>query len=273
MGNFIKVIIFSLLVLGFYTGFSAFYIPPIEPSPPPPRPAPFTGIETVDQLLAVGEELFTNEQKGNCNLCHNPVGGRAPKLAEAAGKAMDRIADARYGGSATDVAGYLMESLTDPSAFVVATFGKKGTNDKESPMTNFGKSMQDFEIKALAGYLENLGGAEVTIELPIEATIAEGGETAAPAPPAATPEEALVKYGCGACHTHAGAGLEGAVGPDLSAIGASKDVNYLRRSILDPDADLAEGFEFLPGVMPPTLKDSMTAGELEMIVGYLANSK
>ena len=41
------------------------------------------------------------------------------------------------------------------------------------------------------------------------------------------------------------------MGPNLMKIGATKDKEYLRRSILDPNADIAVGFE--PDMMPEDL--------------------
>jgi len=57
----------------------------------------------------------------------------------------------------------------------------------------------------------------------------------------------------------------------LSSIGASRDRQYLRRAILAPAADVAEGYP--PGSMPPNYGDQLYASELEMLVDYLAESK
>jgi len=48
------------------------------------------------------------------------------------------------------------------------------------------------------------------------------------------------KGGCWRCHTVNGYG--GALGPDLTGIGARRSVSYLRESLLDPEAALPEGF-------------------------------
>lgn len=48
------------------------------------------------------------------------------------------------------------------------------------------------------------------------------------------------KGNCAACHSIAGYG--GAIGPDLTGIGDSKGLDYLRRALLDPNADVPDGF-------------------------------
>lgn len=48
------------------------------------------------------------------------------------------------------------------------------------------------------------------------------------------------KGNCARCHTVAGRG--GALGPDLSDIGARRSAAYLRASLLDPEASVPDGF-------------------------------
>ena len=88
-------------------------------------------------------------------------------------------------------------------------------------------------------------------------------------PPFATVEDAIAEFACGACHKVAGE--EGELGPDLTTIGAARDKDYLRRSILDPNADIAEGFE--RELMPEDYGEQLYAAELEMLVDYLAGLK
>ena len=48
------------------------------------------------------------------------------------------------------------------------------------------------------------------------------------------------KGGCSRCHTVSGRG--GAIGPDLSDIGARRSVAYLREALLEPEAAVPNGF-------------------------------
>ena len=73
--------------------------------------------------------------------------------------------------------------------------------------------------------------------------------------------------GCSACHTidsvpHA----RGQVGPNLSGVG-TKGADFIRTSICDPDAVLAEGFA--PGIMPLNFCDVLTQEEIDAIVTFL----
>lgn len=267
MKNFTRVIIFSLLVIGVYALFATQYIPPITPAPPPKEEALDLGAMTMPQFVALGDKIFNG--KGTCTLCHNPVVKRAPILDSVAGVANERMKDARYKGKAKNAAEYIEESMREPSAYVVAGFGVTGTNDTQSPMpviTAGAIGLNDVEVKAVVAYLLNLGGAEIPFEVPKAPAQEEKKE---PAGPAKTGPEVVKKYGCGACHKIAGE--QGAIGPDLTKIGAKRNVEYLRRAVLDPNADIAPGFP--PGMMPQDYKDKMTAGELQLIVEYLVKSR
>lgn len=268
MKTFTRVIIFSLLVIGVYVLFATKYIPKITPAPPPKEEALDLGAMTMPQFVALGDKIFNG--KGTCTLCHNPVVKRAPMLDVVASSALERLKDPRYKGKAKDIAGYIDESMREPSAYVVSGFGVTGTNDTVSPMPNVTTGaigLKDAEVKAVIAYLEQLGGAEITVEIPKEQPPAEEKKEAAA--PAKTGEEVVKKYGCGGCHKIAGE--QGAIGPDLTKIGSKRNAAYLTRAVLDPNADIAEGFP--SGMMPPDYKDKMTAGELQLLVNYLVKSK
>lgn len=268
MKNFIKVIVFSVLVIFSYSLFANEYIPPINPSPPPVEEVLDLGAMTMEQFIALGEKVYNG--KGTCTLCHNPVVKRAPLLESVAAAVTERLKDPRYKGSAKNSGEYIMESMVKPSAYVVAGFGVTGTNDTQSPMPDVSTGaigLNEVEIKAVAAYLQNLGGAEVTVEMPKGGAPVE--KKADAAAPAKTAEEAVKKHGCGACHKIAGE--QGAIGPDLTKVGSRRKRDYLVRAILEPDADVADGFP--PGMMPADYRDKLTAGELELLVEFMAKSR
>lgn len=275
MKSFLKIVIFNIVILSFYALYSNMGIPQIKPEAPPKEEKLDLGAMTMDQFIALGDKIYTG--KGTCELCHNPVGGRAPVLDTVAIIAVDRLKDAKYKGKATNPEEYLRESMIDTSAFVVAGFGVAGTSDTKSPMPDVSTGaigLSPAEIDSVIAYLQNKAGVEVTVKIPTEAPAAKEGGEAAPAAPAKTPEEVIAKYGCGACHI---IGKEqGALGPDLSKIGASKNEAYLRQAILDPDAVIAKncpGAPCAPGMMPKDYAEKMTASEMEMLVKFMVKSK
>lgn len=234
------------------------------------------GSLTMDDFIALGKDLFEN--KGTCTLCHKPAPlGRAPDIegADMVAVSEERLADGRYQGEAKDAAGYILESMVDPSRYVVATWGKKGTNDAESPMPAVDKppiQLSTVEIDAVIAYLQAKDGNEVTVSLPSPEAAAE---TAAAAPaatgapvPAATADEAMTKYVCTGCH--ALDSNDALVGPGLLSVGARLSTDEIRQSIIDPNAVISEGF---PPAMPADFADKMTVRELEMIVELLAGKK
>ena len=165
MNNFIKVVIFSLALIGVFTAFSIWYVPPIIPEPPPTA-STVAVVPDMEDFIRLGEEVYNG--KGACSLCHDPAGGRAPLLDDIAATATVRLNDARYNGSAIDTEGYLRESLTEPSAYVVAGYGVAGTGDTRSPMppvTSPETGLTAMEVEAVIAYLQRLAGVEVTARM------------------------------------------------------------------------------------------------------------
>lgn len=74
--------------------------------------------------------------------------------------------------------------------------------------------------------------------------------------------------GCVTCHSiESGKTI---VGPSLAGI-ASKGEDFIRTSIIDPDADVTEGFP--SGTMPSTFKDDLSEQEINQLVKYLMTLK
>ncbi|MEN8129550.1 MAG: c-type cytochrome [Pseudomonadota bacterium] len=268
MKNFLQVVVFSLLTIGAFWGFANFAVPRIEPAAPPKTEKLDLGSMTMEQFIVLGDKLYNG--KGTCTLCHNSM-GRAPMLDKIGSVGPERLADSRYQGEAKDIEAYLYESMIKPSAFVVAGFGKAGTNDTESPMpdvTGGAIGFSEAESKAVIAYLQDIGGAEVTVSIPTDVAAdsdSDKKEGGAPRVPLTSPQEIFAHFTCNACHKVEGAG--GVLGPDLSHIGGKKNAAYIRRAILDPNAEIAEGFA---PMMPPTYGDQLYAKELETLVNYLA---
>lgn len=265
-----KTLLFSIGMTLIFT-LVANLLPQVEGEAPEEQKVDL-GALTMDSYIAMGETLFNG--KGTCALCHNAL-LRAPDLLaiNVGGVAEKHLADERYKGKATNVEEYLHESMVDPGAYVVATFGKKGSNDTESPMPAVNKApieLSEIEINAIIAFLQSKDGNEVTIELPTEAPPEVAAPVAEGAPaPAATTEEAIKKYSCQACHTMLG--TESPVGPPLKDIGTRQTADQIRESIINPAAVIAEGFP--PGVMPADFAEKMTVKELEMIVTLLMEQK
>ena len=106
---------------------------------------------------AIGEHLFRTVTPV-CTACHSLQPGvqlAGPSMANIASKAERTLASPDYTGSATDVEGYLRESIVDPSAHLVpgAMFSAQGT----SFMPNtYPETLTDEEIDQLVAYLASL---------------------------------------------------------------------------------------------------------------------
>ncbi len=275
MNVFAKSMLFSIGLILVFTLVSNL-LPQVEGEAPVEQKVDL-GSLTMDDFVALGEDLFMN--KGTCTLCHKPPPlGRAPDIQGTNMVAIsdERLADERYAGAATDAAGYILESMVDPSRYVVAGWGKKGSNDSESPMPKVDKApieLSAMEMDAVIAWLQAKDGNEVTISLPTPEAAAEAVAAVEPAAagapaPAATAEEALAKYACTSCHSLDSS--DALVGPGLVDVGGRLTVDQIRQSILDPNAVITEGF---PAAMPTDFAEKMTVRELEMIVNTLAEKK
>jgi len=79
--------------------------------------------------------------------------------------------------------------------------------------------------------------------------------------------------GCGGCHAFEPAGTDAAVGPSLDEVdpgGGALD-EFLRESIVDPNAVLAQGYQ--GDVMPNTYDKSLTDQQLDTLVQYLSEGQ
>ncbi len=107
--------------------------------------------------VAIGQALFGGSPPA-CFACHSVSPGVnlvGPSLAGIATRAASRVAAADYHGKATDAAGYIRESILEPSAYLVsgATFSSGG----QSLMPpSFGQTLRPEQVDAVVAYLMTL---------------------------------------------------------------------------------------------------------------------
>jgi mono/diheme cytochrome c family protein len=108
-----------------------------------------------------------------------------------------------------------------------------------------------------------------------ETSTGETGTT--PSPPTTTAEQepagdadagkaVFASAGCGSCHTFAAAGTTGTVGPNLDESLTDKDAEYIRRAIVEPNAEVAEGYQ--AGIMPSF--DQLSDKQVDDLVAFLS---
>ena len=116
-----------------------------------------------------------------------------------------------------------------------------------------------FCVALLAG----CGGEEtVSPTGPVEGTV--------PKQEAGNPAEGKQVFadtGCGTCHTFKAAGSTAKAGPDLDQSLQGKDQDYVREAIVNPDAQIAAGFQ--PGVMPKNYGQQLDSGQIADLVAFL----
>lgn len=266
--------------------------------------------------------------KGQCPLCHGFQKGflseRAPNLFGVPKRSEDQMKDPKYGqkdpskrdtvqkeacpgcGTASTAVEYIAESHACPNCYVVAGFGVKGTNDRESPMPAIHKppiALSFDELIAVDTWLFAREGVEPPSAEEIENAYkkfipeadrpkpagAPGAAPAGPAPgaPVVTGDEPVneifTKALCFACHTIPGIpGAVGAVGPKLvektTAPQRLKDPaykgkatsvrEYIMESIITPSAYLVKPFP--DKIMPQDFGKKLNAAALNKIIDYLS---
>lgn len=84
---------------------------------------------------------------------------------------------------------------------------------------------------------------------------------------AAAGKKVFVDTGCGSCHTFKAAGTNGAVGPNLDEALKGKSADFIKQSIVDPNAEIAQGFQ--PSIMPQSYGSDLTPKQLADLVAFL----
>jgi len=265
----LKVVLVVLGTLGVYT-LVANSIPQVQSEVP--EELSFTGEVSIDQLVSAGEDLYNGA--GQCVSCHG-LGTRAPNLVtDHAGEGTigQRCGD-RVPGEDCKV--YLHQSMVNPGVYVVEGF--------QPIMPDMTRTLSETQIWAVVAYLQSVGGAVTVTAEDIGSSYgdAEGAPAGGSATAAAgggvgaagglDPVAMLEGNLCLNCHTMDGRGVQ--LGPSFDGIGGRAGADYIRTSILDPNAEAAAGFEPLQGVMPTNFGEQFSAAQLEALVQFLANRR
>lgn len=313
------------------------WLPQVEGGFPPKEEKLDFGSMSPQQLADQGEIIIfggigkNKEQgaigKGQCPLCHafhaGMLGERAPNLMglpERAGK--ERLEDPKYSkgnpaardyaqkeafpgsGTAENGQEYIAESHACPSCYVVAGYGVKGTNDKESPMPAIhkppislslpelaavdtwlyvreGRDAPDFEeiVRSYEKFIPEADRPKMQEDKPAgpaSALLADGSEPV---------DQIFAKAQCVSCHTIPGIpGATGTIGPKLvegtNAPARLKDKEYkgtakstpeyIMESIVAPSAYVVKPFP--DNTMPKIFGQKLSAGALKKIVDYLSQT-
>jgi hypothetical protein len=329
---------FMFFVAACLAGFGN-WLPQVKADPPPLEEKTANVKEmSVQDRADLGEKIIfgavgaSSKQgeigKGQCPLCHGFQKGflseRAPNLFGIPSRSDERLKDPRYHlgkpnerdtvqkeacpgcGTATNAAEYIAESHACPNCYVVAGFGVKGTNDKESPMPPIHKppiALTLDELIAVDTWLFAREGVEPPSADDIEKAYfkfipeserpkpagAPGAAPGGPAPggPVVTGDEPVneifTKALCFACHTIPGIpGAVGAVGPKLvektNAPQRLKDPaykgkatsvrEYIMESIISPSAYVVKPFP--DNIMPKDFGKKLNAAAINKIINYLS---
>jgi mono/diheme cytochrome c family protein len=127
------------------------------------------------------------------------------------------------------------------------------------------------EVFAKEEHPEAEAPGETTPEPPPPPTTTEttGTTTTTEQPPGspAAGRAVFTSAGCGGCHTFAPAGTSGSVGPDLDEALQGQDPEFIRQSIVDPNAEITQGFS--AGVMPQNFGQELSPQQLDDLVAFL----
>ncbi len=336
LGALLKIGGFMFFVAAFLSGYGN-WLPQVEGGFPPAEVKLQFDSMTPQQLADEGEKIIFGGigqskvqgaiGKGQCPLCHGFNEGflseRAPNLFGIPARAKERLEDSRYmkgkagdrdtvqkesfpgAGTAETGQEYIAESHACPSCFVVAGFGLKGSNDRESQMPRIHKppiSLSLGELAAVDTWLYVREGVEPPsydeIIKAYEKFIPEADRPKQQEDKPAGPASALLADGtepvdqifnkaqCVVCHTIPGIpGAIGTQGPKLEeGTNAPKRIKdaaykgtahttseYIMESVVSPSAYVVQGFP--DNLMPKVFGQKLSAGALKKIVDYLSQVK
>jgi len=327
---------FMFLVAAGLSGYGN-WLPQVEGGFPPAEVKLDFASMSAQQLADEGEKIIfggigkNKEQgavgKGQCPLCHafhtGMLGERAPNLQGLPARAgKERLEDPKYSkgkpearefaqkeafpgsGTAENGQEYIAESHSCPSCYVVAGYGVKGTNDKESPMPAIHKppiSLSLAELAAVDTWLYLREGVDAPsfeeivksyekfipeADRPKQQEDKPAGGSDLMADGTEPVDQIFQKAQCVACHTIPGIpGAKGTIGPvleegtnallrmkDKDYKGSAKTVpDYIMESIVSPSTYVVKPFP--DNTMPKVFGQKLSAGAIKKIVDYLSQVK
>jgi cbb3-type cytochrome c oxidase subunit III len=219
----------------------------------PDRQAEFKG---AFKGRSIESGAFIFEQ--NCGPCHG-INGQGTPLGPA-------LNTSEFFENRLEELGYLgtMEAYLD----LTISGGRPVKSDQIWPRNmptwsvDYGGPLRNDQIKYVVDFIMNWEEGAVA-----------AGEVEVSAPVGDTPEargQSLFQgsAGCVACHMVAGTG--GQVGPNLTDVYSREGEDYVRESILMPNAVIAEGFQ--SGIMPAIYGDTLGEQDIEDIIAYLKSA-
>ena len=190
-----------------------------------------------DADLANGRALFQD----NCASCHAMKEAGSTSVV---GPDLDAsFAAARASGMDQDTIEGIVESQIENPRQV----------DQSDPTYMPAKILEGDDARDVAAYIGNVAGVPG-----IEPPLAAGGEGG----------QVFANSGCAACHVMAASESTGNVGPNLDEVIPGQDDAMIEQSIVDPNAELSQGFA--AGIMPDNYGDSIEPQDLELLVKYLS---
>ena len=102
------------------------------------------------------------------------------------------------------------------------------------------------------------------------ATETGGGEPQGNAQAGEEVFNSIANPACGTCHTLEAAGSNQTLGPNLDEALADKDAAFIHESIVDPDAEITEGYA--DNLMPEDYGQKLTEQQIADLVAFLVES-
>ena len=109
----------------------------------------------------------------------------------------------------------------------------------------------------------------VTESTPTETAPTETTPGTAQGDPAAG-KTLFTSQGCGGCHAFEPAGTNATVGPNLDEALQGQDAAFIRESIVDPNAEVAQGYA--QGIMPGDYDQKLSPKQIADLIAFLSES-